>query len=372
MSTLSAVILIFSIIGAIDYILGNRFGVGQEFEKGFMLLGTMALSMIGMIIIAPFIADIMDSVLVFSANVLKIDPSIIPASLFANDMGGAPLAKEVAKNADIGMFNALVVSSMMGCTVSFTIPVALSMVSKENHKEMLFGLLCGLVTIPFGCFVAGAMCNLPFWLLIYDLLPLVILSGIIAFGLLRFPEFCIKIFKVFGIFIKTLIIIGLSLGIIRFLSGKEIIKGLETIESGAAVCLNASIVMSGAFPLIHVISKLLSKPLNFLGEKAGINNISAMGFLSSVATNVTTLGMMDKMDKKGIVLNSAFAVSASFVFAGHLAFTMAFDSSYVPYMIAGKLIAGVLAVISANLMYKNFYLKKDKENFGKHAYEEKL
>ena len=62
---------------------------------------------------------------------------------------------------------------------------------------------------------------------------------------------------------------------------------------------------------------------------------------------------MDKMDKKGAVLNSAFAVSASFVFGSHLAFTMAFDSSYIAPMIAGKLVSGVCAVILALIIYRD-------------------
>ena len=47
-----------------------------------------------------------------------------------------------------------------------------------------------------------------------------------------------------------------------------------------------------------------------------------------------------------------FAVSAAFVFAGHLVFTMAFDASYVPAMIIGKLTAGVLALLLANYIHK--------------------
>jgi ethanolamine transporter EutH len=34
-------------------------------------------------------------------NLRTIHPSIIPASLFANDMGGTPLAMEVMKNSEI-------------------------------------------------------------------------------------------------------------------------------------------------------------------------------------------------------------------------------------------------------------------------------
>lgn len=350
MNVLTYIILIFSLLGALDRIFNNHFGLGKEFEKGFILFGNMALSMIGMITIAPFIADILKPLFDFFSNSLHIDSSIIPASLFANDMGGASLAAEVASDKGIGLFNALVVSSMMGCTISFTIPVALGMVDKEHHKELLLGLLCGITTIPAGCLAAGLICKMPFVSLIINLLPLVVFSVIIAFGLIRFPAVCVKIFSGFGYFIKVIITIGLALGIIRFLSGFELIKGLETIEEGSRICFNASIVMTGAFPLMFVVSKLLSKPLKKLSKHIGINEVSAVGFISTLATNMTTFGMMDKMDKKGIMMNSAFAVSAAFTFAGHLAFTMAFNNLFIAPVIAGKLVSGVLAVILSNII----------------------
>ena len=74
-------------IGAVDRIFGNRLRLGNEFEKGFMLLGNMSLSMIGMIVISPLIADLLAPVFGVIYDALHIDPSIIPASLFANDMG---------------------------------------------------------------------------------------------------------------------------------------------------------------------------------------------------------------------------------------------------------------------------------------------
>ena len=88
MSLLTIIFLFFSVLGALDNIFGNRFGLGKEYEKAFMLLGTMALSMIGMIVVSPVIANIMTPLSDFVSSVLHIDPSVIPASLFANDMGG--------------------------------------------------------------------------------------------------------------------------------------------------------------------------------------------------------------------------------------------------------------------------------------------
>jgi ethanolamine transporter len=351
MNYLTIVILIFSVLGALDRILGNRFGMGKEFEKAFMLLGAMSLSMIGMIVVSPFIAEIMRPVSMFFSNILHIDASIIPASLFANDMGGASLASEMAANEKIGLYNALIVSSMMGCTISFTIPFSLGVVNKEQHKELLLGLLCGMVTIPIGCIESGIICKLPLGLLLLNLMPIVIFSGIIAFGLIRFPKLCVKIFKVFGIFITAIITIGLSLGIIRFITGFEIIKGLATIEEGAAICVNAAVLLSGSFPLMFALSKVLAKPLKAIGGKIGVNENSIVGIVSALASSATSFGMMDKMDKKGVVLNSAFSVSGAFILGSHLAFTMAFDNTYVFPVIIGKLVSGVLALILSSIIY---------------------
>lgn len=80
MKFISVLMLAFSLLGALDRIFGNKFGLGKEFERGFMLLGTMALSMIGMIVISPFIAQILSPFFGVFYNTFGIDPSIIPAT----------------------------------------------------------------------------------------------------------------------------------------------------------------------------------------------------------------------------------------------------------------------------------------------------
>lgn len=354
---ISYIMAFFALLAALDRIIGNKFGLGKEFEKGITLLGTMALSMVGMIVISPVIAGMMQGI----TGILPdfIDPSLIPATLFANDMGGAPLAVEMAKNPQIGSFNALVVSAMMGATISFTIPFALGVVPEKNQKDMLFGILCGITTIPVGCFFAGLISGISVVTLIVDIVPIIVFSGIIAVGLLKIPAVCVKIFNFLGIIIKILITIGLAVGIFEFLTGITLIKGTAPLMDGMDIIINASCVMAGAFPLIYIISKLLSKPLKAIGKLTGINEISAIGIVSSLATNVTTFNIMKDMDRKGIVINSAFAVSGAFTFAGHLAFTMAFDSSFVVPVIAGKLIAGFTSIIVAVFMYNKAYKNKE-------------
>ena len=267
-------------------------------------------------------------------------------------MGGMPLAQSVCKSEDIGNYNAFIISSMMGCVISFTVPFSLGIVKQNQHKELFFGLLCGIVTVPIGGFVAGLVGKLNPLLLLINLLPLLILAVAVAVDLILVPKICIKCFSIFGFFMKCLAIIGLVCAVFTFLTKIEISPHFDTFENGAFICANACVTLSGALPLMFIVSKLLSKPLNKLGSKIGIDGVSALAFLGSLVTNASTFGVMEKMNKKGIVLNSAFAVSASFVFGSHLAFTMAFDGAYVIPMIVGKLVSGVCAVILALLIYK--------------------
>ena len=44
-----------AVLGGLDRILGNRFGLGKRFEEGFELLGATALSMAGIICLVPLL-----------------------------------------------------------------------------------------------------------------------------------------------------------------------------------------------------------------------------------------------------------------------------------------------------------------------------
>ncbi|MBO4468109.1 MAG: ethanolamine utilization protein EutH [Clostridia bacterium] len=365
MNYVSYVMLGFALLGIIDRMIGNKFHLGEEFEKGFELLGTIVLTMAGMIVLSPLIASLLEPFFNSVYKALHIDPSVLTSSIFANDMGGAQLAKSISKNETLGYFNGLVVGSMVGATVSFTIPFAITVVGKERQKELTLGLLCGIVTVPVGCAVGLAFCRLPVLVAITDLIPIIIFAGIIAAGLLLFPQICIKAFKVFGIFIKVLISAGLALGLIKFVTGREVIKGLGSFEDAMDICIACAVALAGAFPALKIISAIISKPLGALGRMIRINEKSTAGFISSLASNVPTLKMMNEMDSKGAMLNSAFAVSASFVIADHLAFTLAYNKSYLGIVMLSKLISGLCAVWFAAFIYKKVgksVLGKEEEN----------
>ena len=352
MNPVTVIVLIFSAIGALDCLFGNKYGLGAEFEKAFSLFKPMVLSMVGILAVAPALAQWLRPVFDGFYNLFGLDPSIIPASILANDMGGMTIAQAICKTEAVGNFNAYVVAALMGVVISFTIPVGISMVKPEQHKDLFFGFLCGIVVVPVGGFVSGLMCGLTALQTILNLLPLMVLSAIIAAGLLLAPKLSIRIFSVFGKFMRALGIIGLVFATFTFLTDIQIHPLFAPLESSAMICVNACVTLSGMLPLMAIVTKLLCKPAQRLGDKMGVNDVAMVSFLASSVSVTTIFGSMEKMNPKGVVLNAAFSVSAAFVFGSHLAFTMAVNRDYLAPVMVGKLLCGVCAVLLAMLLYK--------------------
>ncbi len=361
MNIVSLLMAVFSVIGALDLLIGDKFGIGKEFQKGFKFFGELALSMIGMIVLAPVIADVLEPISNALYNALHIDPSVLPSMIFASDMGGGAVASEVANNSTIGYFNGLIVASMMGCTVSFTIPYALNTVKKKKHKLVLFGFLCGIATIPIGVFIAGIIAKIPIVSLLVNIVPIAIFALIIIIALLSAPKVCVKVLGVVGYIIKSLIIIGLILGIVKFFTGYAPIKNINDITVGAEVCFSAALALTGVFPFMFILSKIIKKPMQKLATVLKVKEVSAFSLFSCLAVSMTTFDNVKDMDDKGIVLNSAFAVSAAFVLADHLVFTLSVNDDFILPLIAGKIISGISAVLVAIIIY-NRNQKKEKNN----------
>ena len=74
--------------------------------------------------------------------------------------------------------------------------------------------------------------------------------------------------------------------------------------------------------------------------------------MASLANSIATFGMVKDMDRRGKVVNIAFAVSAAFVFGDHLGFAAGFAPEILPGMIVGKLVGGVCAAAVAMWMIR--------------------
>ena len=342
--------VIFMVLGAIDRIIGNRLGLGEKFEEGILAMGSLALAMIGIICLAPVLANLLRPIVVPVYQFLGADPAMFAGTILANDMGGAPLAQELALTEEAGQFGGLIVGAMLGPTIVFTIPVGLGIIKAEDRRYLATGVLAGVITIPIGSLVGGLVAGFPIGMVLRNLIPIVIIAVLIAIGLWRIPNGMVKGFQVFGKIIVIIITIGLAAAIIQKLTPLTLIPGMNPIEDGFAIVGDIAVVLAGAFPLVYVITKVFRRPLMKLGHLLGMNDIAAAGLVATLANNIPMFQMMKDMDKRGKVINVAFAVSAAFVFGDHLGFTAGFDADMIFPMIVGKLVGGVTAIAVAMLL----------------------
>lgn len=352
------IMALFAVLGALDRIIGNKFGLGKEFEEGILAMGSLAIAMIGIITLAPVLAAVLKPVIVPVYEFLGADPAMFAGTILACDMGGGALAQELTADPQAAALGGVLAGSMLGATIVFTIPVAMGILRPEDRPAMAKGILCGIVTIPVGVLVGGLVAGFPVGMVLRNLIPIVLIAVLIALGLWKAEKWMVKGFAIFGKLIIALITVGLGAAIVQELTGFAIIPGMAPIEEGFLTVGAIAIVLAGAFPLVFVLTKLLKRPLLALGRLLGINDTAAAGLIASLANSIATFSLVKDMDNRGKVVNIAFAVSAAFVFGDHLGFTAGFAPELLPAMIAGKLAGGVSAIAVALLLTRKDTVKR--------------
>ena len=344
---LIAVMAVFALLGAVDRIFGNRWGLGKEFEEGILAMGSLALAMVGIVSLAPVLAAVLKPVVVPVYSFLGADPAMFAGTILACDMGGGALAMEMTEDYRAAMLGGVLNGSMLGATLVFTIPVAMGILREQDRAAMAKGILCGIVTVPVGVLVGGLAAGFPAGMVLRNLIPIVLIAVLIALGLWRAEGAMVKGFGIFGKLVVVLVTVGLAAAIVEALTGFAIIPGMAPISEGFETVGTIAIILAGAFPLVFVLTKLLRQPLMAVGRKLGINDAAAAGLVASLANSIATFGMVKDMNERGKVVNIAFAVSGAFVFGDHLGFTAGFAPVMIGPMIAGKLAGGISAVIAA-------------------------
>lgn len=365
-SVIMMIMMIFMLVGAIDKIRGNKLGYGEKFEDGFNAIGPLALSMAGVVAAAPVLATVLGPIIKPIYTLVGADSSMFATTLLACDMGGYPLAMELAADETIGNFAGLILGTMMGPTIVFTIPVALGIISKEDRSYLGAGVLAGMITIPIGCIVGGLAMNVltPYKIgigrILVNLIPVIIIAGLIVVGLWFAPAKMISGFNVFGTGVTIVITALTAIAVFEQITGImfplfDVMAtpdeaGMTPLNSGLLTCGQIGIVLIGAFPMVEWITRTFGGALKKLGGALGINEQASAGMVANLANNIAMFNIMGEMDAKGKLLNVAFAVSAAFVFGDHLGFTAGVNQQMVTPVIIGKLVAGITALIVANLL----------------------
>ncbi|MBQ8093488.1 MAG: ethanolamine utilization protein EutH [Clostridia bacterium] len=346
---LMAIMAFGAVCGGMDRIFGNRFGLGQRFEEGFMLLGPLALSMPGIMCLTPALAGGIRTVLVPVCTLLHLDPGTF-GGLLAIDMGGYQLAASLAVNPQIGRFAGILIAATFGCSVVFTIPVGIALIPAEAKEDFIRGLLIGLITLPAGLAAGGIAAGLSVPVLFQAAAPVIVFSLLLAIGMRRHPGKIIGVFGKAARGIQAVSTIGLVLGALEYLTGFVILPGMMPLTDAMEIVVSIGVVMLGSLPFAELLKHLLQKPLELLRRKTGMNADGAAGIMVGIVSVTPALGLFSHMDSRSRVVNGAALVAGASMLGAHFGFTLAVEPSMVPAMFTGKFAGMVCAVLLALLM----------------------
>lgn len=335
-----------ALLGGMDRILGNRFGLGKKFEEGFYLLGPTALSMAGILCLAPLFSHLLSSALANIFRPLGLDPAML-GGLLAVDMGGYSLAQELALDSAVGNFAGVCVASMLGCTLTFTLPIGMGMLKGDAQDDFARGLLFGLISIPAALLVGGRMCGLSFRSILHQSLPIVLLCGLILLGVWKKTKRTLRIFTGVARCISMLATLGAMLGAFEYLSGLSLIPHLAPIEESMAVVSAIGVALLGSLPLSRLLEIALKRPLAWLSRKTGMNSVSVAALLMGMVSVLPAIAQIKDMDRRGRIVNAAFMVCAASALAAHLGFVAGVDRSMLGALLISKFTGGILGALIA-------------------------
>lgn len=341
-----------AVAGGLDRIFGSRLGLGRKFEEGFMLLGPTALSMAGVICLAPVLAGVIEGTVGPLCAAVGVDPAML-GGILALDMGGYPLAMELAKDPMIGRYAGILVGAIFGCTITFTIPVGMGVVERQDRHFFAQGILYGLIAMPAALLAGGLLMSMGPVQILRQNLPILVLAVLLLMGIRMIPEGIVKGFSAFAEMIRILTTLGLVLAAFESMTGVAVLPGMAPVEEAMGVVASIGVVMLGSLPVAELLQRALRRPFRWIGKRTGMNSASVAGLLIGMVSVMPAIVLMKDMDRRGKVVNAAAFVSAASMLAAHLGFTAGVEPGMIGILIAAKMAGGLAGAWIALVATKN-------------------
>ena len=367
-----------ALIGALSSVFDENSHLGNEFLNGINSIGPIFLPVAGIMASAPYLTAFVTNVLSPWYEMIGADPSMAATTLIAIDMGGYQLAHDLAQSKESWMM-ASVTGYMAGASLVFSIPVALKMLNKEDHKYLAMGVMAGFLAIPVGVLVSGLsiivsdpfirsavattgdadyQLQLTLSEVLLNLVPLAFICVLIALGLYKVPSMMISGFIWLGRLMESALKLVFVCCVIEYFTGafstllgswgfEPIIADESDINRALEVAGYIGIMLCGAFPMVYLIKTYLSKLLSVVGAKFNLSVSATTGILAASANVLALFAMVGQMKPEDKVKTIAYAVCCAFLLGDHLAFSANFQPSMILPVMIGKLCGGVLAVVIA-------------------------
>jgi len=359
--------MVFTVVGGVDKIRGNKHGYGAKFDEAFATLQPLALAMIGCICLVPILKLLLEPIITPVYEIFGASPSMFAGTLLPIDSGAYPLAMELAgEDVHLGCFSGAVLGGTFGCLIVGFIPISLSMMDKKHYDCLSMAVLIAVITIPLGCIAGGFAMNLtPYKMTVHEiivnLIPVTIVAALVALGLALRPRQVMQGFFVVGKVMQVMLIgaiviaafqamTGLRIPLFRLMVEPSSEGGISPLTDSLIIIGNIALILSGAFPMVLWVSRAFNKPIQAISRKMGMNEAGGTALVATFASYFPALALMDEMNEKSRLIVITFAVSASYVFGDHLGFIAGVNQDMVLPTVVAKLVGGITAVILANIV----------------------
>lgn len=175
-------------------------------------------------------------------------------------MDSIDLAQALANTPEAALFSGVIISSMLGRSLVFSILVGFGIIEPDDDTAFAKGLNIGLITMPFGGIVGGLTGGYELSLMLADLLPVIILSGILVIGFIFYQQRLVTLTIGAAKILKAVIYIGLAAGAFKYLTEVILISGMTPVMEAVGVVRGIALLLLGTFPLMKFVTRILRKP----------------------------------------------------------------------------------------------------------------
>lgn len=376
------IIMACCVVGGVCYIIDDQSELGQSFNDGLHAMANLFIPICGLMASVPFLKVFIVNAIGPVFNVVGADPVLAAAFIMAPDCGSFALATEIGQTPDL--FPLIIATGFMcASTISFNIPIGLSMLEKEDHKYLALGTMSGFLSVPFGVLITSLIVTfthpairttfttvgapdhvamLTIGMIVRNLIPLIIICALLALGLKLFPNGMVKGFKVFGkIMTGALTCVVMACIVQHYTSlftdilgvgwGFDPILGDEANTFRAIELLGTiAMMLTGAFPMVTLIRRYLSKPLEKLGRLAGLDANGSIGLVACLPNGLALFPFIKDMRPQDKVVCLAFLVCGGYCVGDFLAFNVNFQPNLLVPVFVGQVCGGIIGILFAKVL----------------------
>lgn len=336
MNIILLILLGFAALGLLDKMMGNKLGLVASFDRGIITMGDFMLSISGFYCIA--VAFLNQHAHLFENGQMWI------ASVLAPDLGGYSIVESLRSSDSLILFCGVLLSSTLGCLISFQLPIFLNELDADDLTDYLRGIMYGIAGLLPILIVCGYLLKIEhFFFLFLPVLGICVLLIVLFFVSFKTLIFLLTLFS------KCVQCIGyifFFLVCLTFFFHCDFTT-MDLIHDALEIVFQMSIIVCGSLVLCEIVMRKFSKQIGSIGNRLGLDRYSVMGLILSLGTSIAMLPLFSKMNRKGKILNAAFSLSGAFVFGGQLGFIAKVNAPSVTWFIVVKLLAGILAFVLA-------------------------